>query len=126
MIVVDGINDTINKPYTVNTSGQMLWFQMFSRHISTQQCSLISGLCYAEFSARLPRNGSAYYYSYVTLGELCGFVIGWNMILEHVVTATIAAKAWSQYVDFLANGTIKGYIDKISNNNYSNILPMFN
>ncbi|XP_060571804.1 cationic amino acid transporter 2-like isoform X2 [Ruditapes philippinarum] len=74
--------------------------------------TLFAGLCYAEFSARLPRAGSSYYYTYVTLGEFCGFVIGWNMILEHIITTCIAAKAWSQYLDYMLNGTIKSVIDE--------------
>jgi amino acid transporter len=63
-------------------------------------------LCYAEFAARLPRAGTAYVYSYVTLGELCAFVIGWNMILENVIGAVVAAKAWSMYLDHMMNNTI--------------------
>lgn len=67
----------------------------------------ILGLCYAELSARLPRAGAAYLYSYATLGELCGFVVGWNMIFENIIGAAAAAKAWSQYFDFMLNGSVK-------------------
>ncbi len=56
-----------------------------------------AGLCYAEFAALLPVSGSAYSYSYATLGEVVAWFIGWNLVLEYLFAASTVAVGWSSY-----------------------------
>ena len=64
-----------------------------------------SALCYAELAAMIPVSGSAYTYGYATLGEIFGWVIGWDLIIEYMVAAILVATGWSAYfVNLLRSG----------------------
>ncbi len=56
-----------------------------------------AGLCYAEFAAMIPVAGSAYTYSYATMGEFVAWIIGWDLVLEYALGAATVASSWSQY-----------------------------
>ncbi|KAH1003340.1 hypothetical protein HUJ05_011264 [Dendroctonus ponderosae] len=86
--------------------------------------SVLAGLCYAEFGARVPKAGSAYVYSYVCIGEFFAFIIGWNLILEyliggctnrlplHLAGSASCLKALFLYFDNLANNSMSHYFQQ--------------
>jgi APA family basic amino acid/polyamine antiporter len=65
-----------------------------------------AGLCYAEFAAMIPIAGSAYAYSYVTMGEMIAWIIGWALIMEYALGAATVSIAWSEYLNKLLGGVI--------------------
>lgn len=63
-----------------------------------------AGLCYAEFASMLPISGSAYTYSYFTMGELVAWIIGWDLVLEYAVAAVAVSISWSRYFCIMMDG----------------------
>ncbi|WP_459549358.1 amino acid permease [Nocardia sp. X0981] len=58
----------------------------------------LTALCYAEFASTVPVAGSAYTFSYATFGELAAWIIGWDLLLEFALAASVVSKGWSQYL----------------------------
>jgi APA family basic amino acid/polyamine antiporter len=69
-------------------------------------CCALAGLCYAEMASMIPQAGSAYAYSYATLGELVAWIIGWDLILEYAVGNVAVAISWADYFKSLLAGWV--------------------
>ena len=69
-------------------------------------CCALAGLCYAELASMIPQAGSAYAYSYATMGELVAWIIGWDLILEYAVGNVAVAISWGDYLKSLMSGWI--------------------
>ena len=64
-------------------------------------CCALAAMCYAEFASTVPVSGSAYTFSYASLGELFAWIIGWDLILEMFLGASVVAQGWSAYLGVL-------------------------
>ncbi|MCA5005977.1 amino acid permease [Sphingobacterium bovistauri] len=73
---------------------------MLSFIIAAVGCAF-AGLCYAEFASMIPVAGSAYTYSYATMGEFMAWIIGWDLVLEYALASATVAASWSQYFNQL-------------------------
>ncbi len=62
-------------------------------------CCGLAALCYAEFSSTVPVSGSAYTFSYATLGEIIAWIIGWDLLLEMMLGASVVAQGWASYFE---------------------------
>ncbi|XP_003127472.2 cationic amino acid transporter 3-like [Sus scrofa] len=87
----------------------------------TTLSSVLSGLCYAELGTRVQRSSSIYFYSYVTMGQLCAFIAGWNFILSSLIRTASVARGWSLTLDSL----IGDHISQVLRENFPLHLPYF-
>ena len=86
--------------------------------------ALLCVLSYAEFGCRIPKAGSAYIYTYVTLGEIWAFIVGWNIVLEYIIAGASLARACSEYIDAVFQGKIYHFfMQDIATWNHAGIAP---
>ncbi len=85
---------------------------MLSFVIAAMGCAF-AGLCYAEFASMIPVAGSAYTYSYATMGEFIAWIIGWDLVLEYAVGAATVASSWSGYLGRLLSNYGLAFPEKL-------------
>lgn len=93
----------IQKPIVIYLQAVKLFYEIELVSL----CSLCIGLCYAELGSRVPKAGSAYIYTFITIGEFIAFLVGWNLILENIIGTASVARGLSIYVDSMMNNTLQ-------------------
>jgi APA family basic amino acid/polyamine antiporter len=87
-------------------------------------CCGLAALCYAEFSSTVPVSGSAYTFSYFSLGEIFAWIIGWDLLLELMLGASVVAQGWSTYAALFLEEIGLGWPDSIGPDSSVNVLAM--
>jgi APA family basic amino acid/polyamine antiporter len=87
-------------------------------------CCGLAALCYAEFSSTVPVSGSAYTFSYFSLGEIFAWIIGWDLLLELMLGASVVAQGWSTYAALFLDEIGIHWPDSIGPNSHVNVLAM--
>lgn len=85
-------------------------------------CCGLAALCYAEFASTVPVSGSAYTFSYASLGEVVAWIIGWDLLLELMLGASVVAQGWSQYADLLLSQLGFDWPDNLASGSHFDLL----
>ncbi|ADB32794.1 amino acid permease-associated region [Kribbella flavida DSM 17836] len=87
-------------------------------------CCGLAALCYAEFSSTVPVSGSAYTFSYFSLGEIFAWIIGWDLLLELMLGASVVAQGWSSYAALFLEQIGLSWPESIGPDSSVNVLAM--
>ncbi|MEV8371763.1 amino acid permease [Kribbella sp. NPDC056861] len=87
-------------------------------------CCGLAALCYAEFSSTVPVSGSAYTFSYFSLGEIFAWIIGWDLLLELMLGASVVSQGWSTYAALFLEQIGLGWPESIGPDSHVNVLAM--
>ena len=87
-------------------------------------CCALAALCYAEFSSTVPVSGSAYTFSYFSLGEIFAWIIGWDLLLELMLGASVVAQGWSTYAALFLEQIGLSWPESIGPDSHVNVLAM--
>ncbi|MDX6252332.1 MAG: basic amino acid/polyamine antiporter, family, partial [Kribbellaceae bacterium] len=87
-------------------------------------CCGLAALCYAEFSSTVPVSGSAYTFSYFSLGEIFAWIIGWDLLLELMLGASVVAQGWSTYAALFLEQIGLSWPESIGPDSHVNVLAM--
>jgi basic amino acid/polyamine antiporter, APA family len=85
-------------------------------------CCGLAALCYAEFASTVPVSGSAYTFSYATLGEVIAWIIGWDLLLELMLGASVVAQGWSQYASLFLGKIGLGWPENLASGSHFDLL----
>jgi APA family basic amino acid/polyamine antiporter len=87
-------------------------------------CCALAALCYAEFSSTVPVSGSAYTFSYFSLGEIFAWIIGWDLLLELMLGASVVSQGWSTYAKLFLDEIGLGWPASLGPDSHVNVLAM--
>ncbi|XP_058136997.1 cationic amino acid transporter 4-like [Dasypus novemcinctus] len=109
-MILRGVGHMVGVGFYVLTgteARQMAGPAMLVSYMVAAVAALLMALCYAEFAARVPGPGSAYLFTYVSMGELWAFLVGWNVLLLNLLSGAMVGQAWSGYLDAMFNYQIR-------------------
>nr|XP_054769008.1 cationic amino acid transporter 2-like [Lytechinus pictus] len=112
-LILLGIGNTLGAGIYVITGEVSKWVAgpaLILSFMIAAVAAILAGMCFAELGARVPKAGSAYVYTYVTMGEFIGFFVGWNVLIENILGAASVARATTAYIDAMIGNKMDAFL----------------